>query len=247
MFRKSGSQENYSITHQLSSAYKSEESKSPLYLCCRERARVRVVKSLTTIISIIILLTFITTSYAQAIYYIVSGNSMYPTYKDGDIVKVEKQESYNDGDIVVADVGGKKVIKRINGDVLEGDNKGNTARYDLGIADIVGKVEYGTDKLIHEEIAEFEKVFASGVEMISAGGSHTVALKPDGTVWAWGNNTYGKLGDGGVAQGRTPVQVLEVGGGGYLTGITKIDAGTDFTLALKSDGTVVSWGCNDLG
>ncbi|OGO86907.1 MAG: hypothetical protein A2Y22_08455 [Clostridiales bacterium GWD2_32_59] len=95
-----------------------------------------------TILAIIVMFTFITTSYAQSVYYIVSGNSMSPTYKDGDIVKVEKQDSYKDGDVVVADVGGEKVIKRINGDVLEGDNKGNTARYNLNTADILGRAEY---------------------------------------------------------------------------------------------------------
>jgi alpha-tubulin suppressor-like RCC1 family protein len=36
----------------------------------------------------------------------------------------------------------------------------------------------------------------SGVTMVAAGGDHTLALKQDGTVWSWGNNNYGKLGDG---------------------------------------------------
>ncbi|HAN10287.1 MAG TPA: hypothetical protein DCP90_06720 [Clostridiales bacterium] len=195
-----------------------------------------------TIILIFLLLTFITTSYAQSIYYMVSGNSMYPTYKDGDIVKVEKKESYNDGDTVVADVGGKKVVKRINGDILEGDNKSNTARYDLKMADILGKVEYNTDKLTDEEKKEFEKVFASGVEMVSAGAGHTVALKSDGTVWTWGSNNYGQLGvatnSGTPNPNTTPTQVIG------LAGTTQISAGGSHTIALKSDGTVWTWGRN---
>ena len=35
--------------------------------------------------------------------------------------------------------------------------------------------------------------------MISAGNSHVIALKSDGTVWTWGNNEYGQLGDGSVS------------------------------------------------
>ena len=43
--------------------------------------------------------------------------------------------------------------------------------------------------------------------MISAGGSHIVALKSDGTVWAWGHNEQGQLGDGTTTNRSTPVQV----------------------------------------
>ncbi|HAN10821.1 MAG TPA: hypothetical protein DCP90_09470 [Clostridiales bacterium] len=169
---------------------------------------------------------------------------MYPTYKDGDVIRVEKQESYNDGDTVVADVGGKKVIKRINGDVLEGDNKQATARYNLKSADILGKAEYNTDKLTNEEKAEFDKVFASGVAMISAGSSTTMILKSDGTVYAWGG-AY--LGNDTALSSKTPVQVVGVGGGGYLTGISQISVGSSYAIALKSDGTVYAWGFNGNG
>ncbi|HAN09466.1 MAG TPA: hypothetical protein DCP90_02515 [Clostridiales bacterium] len=205
-----------------------------------------------SIISILLLGIFITTTYAQAVYYIVSGNSMYPTLKDGDIVKVEKQESYNDGDTVVAEVGGKKVIKRINGDVLEGDNKGNTARYNLKTADILGKAEYRTNKLTEDEKKAFERVFASGVEMVSGGTDYTIALKSDGTVWGWGNNTYGELGDNTTIQRLTPVQVHGVGDVGYLTGVSQVSAGSyfsggHFVMALMNDGTVYAWGYNALG
>ena len=42
---------------------------------------------------------------------------------------------------------------------------------------------------------------------IAAGISHSIALKFDGTVWAWGSNTYGQLGDGTNTDRTTPVQV----------------------------------------
>ena len=42
---------------------------------------------------------------------------------------------------------------------------------------------------------------------ISAGGSHTIIIKPDGTVWTWGINDSGQLGDGMTTNKNTPVQV----------------------------------------
>ena len=74
---------------------------------------------------------------------------------------------------------------------------------------------------------------------ISAGELHTVALKNDGTVWAWGRNNYGQLGDGTTTDSDTPVKVNS------LTGITAISAGESHTVALQSDGTLWAWGKNN--
>ena len=73
------------------------------------------------------------------------------------------------------------------------------------------------------------------------GGGHTLALKEDGTVWAWGLNFNGQLGDGnsGVsADTSTPGKVLN------LAGVRAIDAHDSHTLALKQGGTVWAWGWN---
>lgn len=70
---------------------------------------------------------------------------------------------------------------------------------------------------------------------------HTLALKSDGTVWAWGANNYGQLGNGGYADAYVPVQV------NALTGISAISAGAYYSMALKSDGTVWAWGLNAAG
>ncbi len=85
---------------------------------------------------------------------------------------------------------------------------------------------------------------------LSAGESHSVALKDNGTVWAWGHNAGGQLGDGTNTQSLTPVQVVDPSDPtGYLTGITAIDSGTSYwlnlkghTIALKQNGTVWAWG-----
>lgn len=83
----------------------------------------------------------------------------------------------------------------------------------------------------------------SDVVAVSAGGSHSVALKRDGTVWTWGENQEGRLGLGTVS-GPEQTKPAKVPG---LTGVTAISAGYAFTLALKDDGTVWAWGDNRAG
>lgn len=64
----------------------------------------------------------------------------------------------------------------------------------------------------------------------------TVVLKKDGTVWAWGQNDFGQLGDGSFEHRAVPVQVKN------LDHIVQISANYDFNLALREDGTVWFWG-----
>jgi alpha-tubulin suppressor-like RCC1 family protein len=87
----------------------------------------------------------------------------------------------------------------------------------------------------------------SGVTAIAAGREHNVALRFDGSVWAWGDNSGGQLGDGSTSDRSTPVQVLGPGGVGTLSGVTAIAAGQAHSLALRSDGSVWAWGGQYLG
>lgn len=86
------------------------------------------------------------------------------------------------------------------------------------------------------QIAGLDQIIA-----VSAGDYFSVALRKDGTVWTWGSNTSGQLGNGSSNSSDTPVQVSG------LTGVTAISAGTTHCLALKSDGTVWAWGNNQQG
>ena len=81
----------------------------------------------------------------------------------------------------------------------------------------------------------------SGVAVIVAGYDHTLALKQDGTVWAWGNNSYGQVGDGTTVDRTTPVQVPG------LSGVVALAAGYRHSLARRPDGTVWAWGGNFSG
>jgi alpha-tubulin suppressor-like RCC1 family protein len=76
---------------------------------------------------------------------------------------------------------------------------------------------------------------------ISAGCSHSLSLKADGSVWAWGYNRYGQLGDGTTTNRRKPVQVSN------LSHVSMIAAGYHYNLALKNDGSVWAWGHNSHG
>lgn len=87
----------------------------------------------------------------------------------------------------------------------------------------------------------------SSVVAISAGNYWSMALKSDGTVWTWGANSAGQLGINSTLDSHTPAQVKGVGGSGTLASITAIAASTDHALALKSDGSVCSWGNNSSG
>ncbi|MFP2932743.1 RCC1 domain-containing protein, partial [Pyxidicoccus sp. 3LG] len=78
----------------------------------------------------------------------------------------------------------------------------------------------------------------TGVVALREGGWHWLALKSDGTVWAWGQNHEGQLGDGTFTPRPTPAQVPG------LTGVEVLAAGGEHSLALKSDGALWTWGSN---
>lgn len=88
---------------------------------------------------------------------------------------------------------------------------------------------------------------SKAVPTVISGMSHTLALKEDGTVWAWGDNEFGQLGNNSTINSNSPVQVRDVLGTGYLTDIIKISAGYDTNIALSSDGKVYAWGNNNYG
>jgi len=88
--------------------------------------------------------------------------------------------------------------------------------------------------------------YLTDVVDVAAGQHHTLAVKSDGTVYAWGGNFYGQLGIGTKDDHTVPYQVHGPGDVGYLTGIIEVAAGEWHSLALRDDGTVWAWGSNDL-
>jgi len=89
--------------------------------------------------------------------------------------------------------------------------------------------------------------FLTGIKAIAGGGTHTIALKENGNVWAWGLNSSGQLGDNSTKSSKFPVRVKGENGVGFLTGIKAIAGGKNHTITLKGNGNIWAWGLNDYG
>ena len=77
---------------------------------------------------------------------------------------------------------------------------------------------------------------------LSAGGAHTLVISEDGYYWAWGDNRHGQLGTGGAGGlANVPVRNNTISGWRLLSG------GDDFTLGIREDGSLWSWGYNFYG
>ena len=76
------------------------------------------------------------------------------------------------------------------------------------------------------------------ITAVSAGAEHNLVLQSDGTVWSWGLNSDGQLGDGTTNPSSVPTKIPG------LSGVIAISAGAHHSLVLKNDGTVWGWGAN---
>jgi alpha-tubulin suppressor-like RCC1 family protein len=85
---------------------------------------------------------------------------------------------------------------------------------------------------------EFDNVNAQCFKTISAGSTHTLAIKTNGSLWAWGNNVSGQLGDGSNVDKIMPILVDSA------SNWVSISAGASHSIAIKTDGTLWAWGAN---
>jgi alpha-tubulin suppressor-like RCC1 family protein len=77
--------------------------------------------------------------------------------------------------------------------------------------------------------------------VIAAGSLHSVAIKTDGSLWAWGFNGYGNVGNGTFEIVRTPTRI------GTDSDWVSVSCGNRHTIARKADGRLFSWGDNEYG
>jgi alpha-tubulin suppressor-like RCC1 family protein len=78
---------------------------------------------------------------------------------------------------------------------------------------------------------------------IRGGNSHSLALKADGSVWSWGNNGNGQLGDNTITTRSSPISVI----GGHSFIKLQCSSNASYSLALKADGSAWAWGINTTG
>jgi alpha-tubulin suppressor-like RCC1 family protein len=75
----------------------------------------------------------------------------------------------------------------------------------------------------------------------AAGSGHTVAIKADGSLWTWGRNDRGQLGNGTTIDRDVPGQI------GLGASWATVSTFADHTVAVRADGTLWAWGPNDAG
>ncbi|BBI36729.1 RCC1 domain-containing protein [Cohnella abietis] len=82
------------------------------------------------------------------------------------------------------------------------------------------------------------------VVSVSSGGRNTAAIKTDGSLWMWGENYNGQLGNGSKKDSLVPVKVMDKVAAVSLGG-SSLTSG--YTAAIKTDGSLWMWGANDYG
>ena len=94
-------------------------------------------------------------------------------------------------------------------------------------------------EVVGEEGGESSPVFDQAVVYVAAGSAHSAAILEDGSLWTWGWNSSGQLGDGTYEDKLTPVKVMD--------DVVSVDLGTEHSAAIKSDGSLWMWGRNKYG
>ncbi|MCC5951621.1 MAG: RCC1 repeat-containing protein [Acidimicrobiia bacterium] len=102
---------------------------------------------------------------------------------------------------------------------------------------LLGLVILGTAAVL--VLAGCQKGLLTDAVDVQSGGSHTCAIQTDGTVWCWGANTFGQIGDGSTTTRKSPARVGK--------GFTAVAAGTNHSCAIASDGRPRCWGLNGSG
>ena len=85
--------------------------------------------------------------------------------------------------------------------------------------------------------------------LVVGGDVASCGLRVDGSVWCWGDNAEGQLGDGSTSDSSVAVRVVGVGGSGTLSGVVEVVSGakSKHVCALGDDASVVCWGQGDRG
>ncbi|MEA2090747.1 MAG: hypothetical protein U9O83_00080, partial [Campylobacterota bacterium] len=165
-------------------------------------------------------------AYIGTVFNNLYGKEAYPAEK----ITVLPSEGIEPATRLVAGSGGQSFMWSGTEVMAWGHN--DKAQLGLGYVSVVPSHE-SYNSLPATTLSSF-----NNIQAIAAGGSHSLALLSDGSVWAWGDNDFGQLGNDTKVDSPTPVQAIG------LTNVQTIAAGEHHSLALLSDGSVWIWGDN---
>ena len=134
---------------------------------------------------------------------------------------------------------GNITYESLNNDIATVDSDGTINAKQMGTVEIIA-----THTITHKSTAIFVQVVPTEkttVPKVEIGDTHSAALKADGTVWTWGNNSDGQLGIGDNVSKTYPIKVMEI------ENAIDVSVGYYDTVVVKKDGTVWSWGYNGYG
>ena len=118
---------------------------------------------------------------------------------------------------------------------------GNNATGQLGLTDLVSRSSPTQVSATNQPLFAYpNRLGISAWSNVSAGGSHSMAIRNDSTLWGWGYNISGQVGDTSVVSRSSPVQI---GTSSWI----QVSAGKDHTAGIKLDNTLWSWGLNTRG
>lgn len=159
-----------------------------------------------------------------------------PTEIDLSPVGEDIESSGTDGQTCVV----RKPSPRVDGNEL----------WCWGNTDAVGSGPDGTPHFTPTRVAELGESVSQFMGAISVGRNNICAIKVDGTLWCWGNNDHGQLGNGTTTPSPTPVQVTNLG---KLVRWVSVSPTGDFTCAVtagpdpRAGSQGACWGRNDSG
>ena len=127
----------------------------------------------------------------------------------------------------------------LNSEIATVDQNGTIHAKKMGTVEILV-----THQITHKTATIFVQVVPEGkvtVPKLEIGDTHSAALKADGTVWTWGNNSNGQLGTGNNISKTSPIKVMNI------QDVIDLSVGYYDTAIVKKDGTVWTWGYNGYG
>lgn len=173
-------------------------------------------------------------------------DTTYALKKDGTISAFGAFESGQMGDGTTNHATAVQVDKETQADKVSGGVSHTVIRRANGNVGWMGF--YNTEKFSRGGKSPYDQDYRlqiltriGNIKQIASGDEHTLLLKTDGTVWAYGKGDKGQLGNGRKESSMVPVQVIG------LTNVTAIAAGGDSSLAICENGRVMTWGSNEFG